>query len=77
MGNPIIDIIKNLIKSANEELKNIAFMLKKNMNLILHYFLAKESNAKSLNRNLQRFVNTNYAARNIQFFLFRIIIHVA
>ena len=75
----IKDIIKTLIKSANEELKNIAFMLKKNMNPILHYFIAKESNAKAeaLNRNLQRFVNTNYGARNIQFFLFRIKIHFA
>jgi len=67
-------IIKDLIKSGIDELKNIAFMIKKNLNPILHYFIAKESNAKAeaLNRNLQRFVNMNYGARNMQFFLFRI-----
>ncbi len=54
-------------------------MLKRNIKPILHYFSAKESKAKAeaLNKNLQRFVNTNYGARNIQFFLFRIKIHFA
>jgi len=70
-------IIKELMISGNEELKNIAFMLKSNLTPILHYFFAKESNAKAeaLNRNLQRFVNTNYGARNIQFFLYRVKIY--
>lgn len=72
-------IIKQLIILGNEELKNIAFMLKNNLNPILQYFIAKESNAKAeaLNRNLQRFVNTNYGTRNIQFFLYRVKIHFA
>jgi transposase len=60
-----------------DELKNIAFMLKRNMANILHYFIAKETNAKAeaLNRNLQRFISANYGTRNIDFFLFRIKIH--
>ena len=72
-------IINELLNSEIEELKNIAFLIKNNLSEILHYFIAKESNAKAeaLNGNLQRFVSTNYGTRNIQFFLYRIKIHFA
>lgn len=77
--NQILIIIKDIKSSGIQELKNIAFLLKNNLSEILHYFIAKESNAKAeaLNRNLQRFINTNYGARNIQFFLYRVKIHFA
>ena len=72
-------IIKEFIHTGIDELKNIAFMLKRNLTQILHYFIAKETNAKAeaLNQNLQRFINTNYGTRNILFFLFRIKIYFA
>jgi transposase len=72
-------IIKDFIHVGIEELKNIAFMLKRNLPQILNYFIAKETNAKAeaLNQNLQRFINTNYGTRNILFFLFRIKIYFA
>ncbi len=71
--------INQCIKTGVEELKNIAFMLKNNMANILHYFIAKETNAKAeaLNQNLQRFINTNYGTRNIDFFLYRVKLHFA
>ena len=75
--NQLMDIIKKFVQSGIEELKNIAFMLRRNSDQILNYFIAKETNAKAeaLNQNLQRFINTNYGTRNIQFFLFRIKIY--
>jgi len=75
----LIELIKVFNKTGITELKNIAFMLKRNMPNILHYFIAKETNAKAeaLNQNLQRFINVNYGTRNIKFFLFRINIHFA
>ncbi len=75
----LLSIIKDFIHAGIEELKNIAFMLKRNLPQILHYFIAKETNAKAeaLNQNLQRFINTNYGTRNILFFLFRIKIYFA
>jgi len=75
----LLEIIKAYIHAGIEELKNIAFMLKRNLPQILHYFIAKETNAKAeaLNQNLQRFINTNYGTRNILFFLFRIKIYFA
>lgn len=75
----LIAIIKEFRKTGINELKNIAFMLNNNMANILHYFIAKETNAKAeaLNQNLQRFVSVNYGTRNIKFFLFRVKIHFA
>ena len=65
------------VQSGIEEIKNIAFMIKKNITQILNYFIAKETNAKAeaLNQNLQRFINVNYGARNSDFFLFRVKVH--
>ena len=70
----LLALIKEFIKSGIEELKNIAFLLKKNISQIIHYFIAKETNAKAeaLNQNLQRFINVNYGTRNSDFFLYRI-----
>ena len=70
----LLTLIKELMETKIEELKNIAFMLKKNSAQILNYFIAKETNAKAeaLNQNLQRFINVNYGARNTDFFLFRV-----
>jgi len=70
----LIDLIIEFTNSKIEEMKNIAFMLKRNQAQILNYFIAKETNAKAeaLNQNLQRFVNVNYGARNTDFFLYRI-----
>lgn len=75
----LMSIINDFIHTGIEELKNIAFMIKRNLPQILHYFIAKETNAKAeaLNQNLQRFINTNYGTRNILFFLFRIKIYFA
>ncbi len=75
----LITFIKEFRKTGISELKNIAFMLKNNLANILHYFIAKETNAKAeaLNQNLQRFVSVNYGTRNIRFFLFRVKIHFA
>ena len=75
----LLDIINELYRSTIPELKNMAFMLKRNLMNILHYFIAKETNAKAeaLNQNLQRFININYGTRNIKFFLFRIKIYFA
>lgn len=72
-------MIKEFNNAGIEELKNIAFMLKRNLPQILHYFIAKETNAKAeaLNQILQRFINVNYGTRNIVFFLFRIKIYFA
>jgi len=73
------ELIKELLKSDIYEMKNAAFLLKKHMGTILHYFIAKETNAKAeaLNQNLQRFINVNYGARNTDFFLFRVKTHFA
>ena len=59
-------LIKEFIKSEIEEIKNIADTMQRHMGQILHYFIKKETNAKAeaLNRNLQRFINVNYGARN-------------
>lgn len=75
----LIALIKEFNKTGIAELKNIAFMLKRNLPNILNYFIAKETNAKAeaLNQNLQRFINVNYGTRNIKFFLFRVKIHFA
>lgn len=75
----ILALIRVFIQSGIDELKNIAFMIKKNMAQILHYFIAKETNAKAeaLNQNLQRFINVNYGTRNSNFFLYRVKIHFA
>jgi len=73
----LITLIKEFVKSGIEEIKNVAFLVKKNMGQILNYFIAKETNAKAeaLNQNLQRFINVNYGARNSDFFLYRVKIH--
>lgn len=73
----LIELIHKFKDTKIEELKNIAYMLKKNIAQIIHYFIAKETNAKAeaLNQNLQRFINMNYGTRNINFFLYRIKIH--
>lgn len=75
----LIELLHELIQSGIEEVKNIVFLLKKNIAWILNYFIAKETNAKAeaLNQNLQRFINVNYGARNTDFFLYRIKIHFA
>jgi transposase len=72
-------LLKEFVKSGIDEIKNIAFMIKKNMGQIINYFIAKETNAKAeaLNQNLQRFINVNYGARNSDFFLFRVKVHFA
>ena len=71
------DIIKELKKSTINEIKNIAFLISKNIANILHYFIEKETNAKAeaINQVLQRFIITNYGARNMKFFLFRVKIY--
>lgn len=73
----IVHIIKELQKSGINELKNIALTFKNNLPQILHYFIAKETNAKAeaINQNIQRFINANYGTRNLKFFLFRIKIY--
>lgn len=70
-------LLKEFVNTNIEELKNISFMIKKNLPQIINYFIAKETNAKAeaLNQNLQRFINVNYGARNSDFFLFRVKIH--
>ena len=70
-------LIKELLISGIEEMKNAAYLLKRNMGQIVNYFIAKETNAKAeaLNQNLQRFINVNYGARNSNFFLYRIRVH--
>ncbi len=75
----LLSLIKELLETKIEELKNMAFMLKKNLAQILNYFIAKETNAKTeaLNQNLQRFINVNYGARNTDFFLFRVKTYLA
>ncbi len=75
----LITLMKEFIHTGIDELKNIAFLIKKNMEQIINYFIAKETNAKAeaLNQNLQRFINVNYGARNTDFFLYRIKIHFA
>jgi len=73
----ISNIIKELKKSTINEIKNIAFLISKNIANILHYFIEKETNAKAeaINQVLQRFIITNYGARNMKFFLFRVKIY--
>ncbi len=65
-------LLKELIQSGIEEMKNAAYLIKRNMGQIINYFIAKETNAKAeaLNQNLQRFINVNYGARNSNFLLF-------
>ncbi|NNC45335.1 MAG: transposase [Winogradskyella sp.] len=72
-------LLDNFTKSTIEEIVNIAYTFKSNMGQILNYFIRKETNAKAeaLNRNLQRFINVNYGARNTQYFLYRVKIHFA
>ncbi len=72
-------LLHEFIKSGIDEIKNIAFLIKKNIGQIINYFIAKETNAKAeaLNQNLQRFINVNYGARNSDFFLYRVKIHFA
>ena len=73
----IKQLIDELKQTAIEEVENIAYLIEKNSAQILHYFIAKETNAKAeaLNQNLQRFINVNYGARNTDFFLYRIKVH--
>ena len=75
----IAKIIKELQNSDIPELKNIAFLLKRNLENILNYFIAKETNAlaEAINQKLQRFISSNYGTRNIKFFLFRVKIYFA
>ena len=75
----LLELLKKFKQSNIEEMKNIAFLMKKNMGQIINYFIAKETNAKAeaLNQNLQRFINVNYGARNSDFFLYRIKVHFA
>ena len=70
-------LLKEFIQSNIHEMKNIAYLIKKNIDHIINYFIAKETNAKAeaLNQNLQRFINVNYGARNSDFFLFRVKVH--
>ena len=70
-------LLKEFTDSGIEEIQNIADSIKTHMGQILHYFVKKETNAKAeaLNRNLQRFINVNYGARNTQYFLYRVKIH--
>lgn len=72
-------LLKELVQSGIDEMKNIAFLIEKNMGQIINYFIAKETNAKAeaLNQNLQRFINVNYGARNSNFFLYRVKVHFA
>lgn len=72
-------LIVEFMQTGIEEMENTAYLLENNMAQILHYFIAKETNAKAeaLNQNLQRFINVNYGARNTDFFLYRIKIHFA
>ena len=71
------NLLKEFVESGIEEIQNIADSIKTHMGQILHYFIKKETNAKAeaLNRNLQRFINVNYGARNTQYFLYRVKIH--
>lgn len=73
----IRELINESIQTGIEEIENIAYLLEKNIAQILHYFIAKETNAKAeaLNQNLQRFINVNYGARNTDFFLYRVKVH--
>ncbi len=75
----LIGLLDELLKSGIDEMKNVASLLKRNIEQIVNYFINKETNAKAeaLNRNLQRFINMNYGARNVDFFLYRIKIHFA
>ncbi len=75
----LITLMHEFIKSGIDEMKNIAFLIKKNIGQIINYFIAKETNAKAeaLNQNLQRFINVNYGARNSDFFLYRVKVHFA
>ena len=75
----LIELISQFKQSGIEEMKNIAYLLQKNLSQILHYFIEKETNAKAeaLNRNLQRFININFGTRNIDFFLYRIKLYFA
>lgn len=70
-------LLKEFIESGIEEIKNIAYTIETHMGQILHYFIRKETNAKAeaLNRNIQRFINVNYGARNNQYFLYRVKTH--
>ena len=70
-------LLKEFTDSGIEEIQNIADSIKTHMGQILHYFVKKETNARAeaLNRNLQRFINVNYGARNTQYFLYRVKIH--
>jgi len=70
-------LLKEFLQSGIEEMKNVAYLIKRNIGQIINYFIAKETNAKAeaLNQNLQRFINVNYGARNSDFFLYRVKIH--
>jgi len=73
----IKQLLKEFVQSNIQEMKNIVYLIKKNMGQIINYFIAKETNAKAeaLNQNLQRFINVNYGARNSDFFLYRVKLH--
>lgn len=75
----LVSLLNDFIESGIEEIKNIAHTIKTHMGQILHYFIKKETNARAeaLNRNLQRFINVNYGARNNNYFLYRVKIHFA
>lgn len=70
-------LINEFMQTGIEEIENIAYLLERNIAQIIHYFIAKETNAKAeaLNQNLQRFINVNYGARNTDFFLYRVKVH--
>ena len=72
----MVSLLKLSLKNNYFETKCYA-PIKTHMGQILHYFVKKETNAKAeaLNRNLQRFINVNYGARNTQYFLYRVKIH--
>ena len=60
-----------------EGIENIADTIKTYIGQILRHFIRKETNAKAeaLNRDLKRFINVNYGARNTDHFLYRVRIH--
>lgn len=71
--------IKEVQQCRIPELLNFTYLLERNIAEVINYFRAKETNAKAeaLNRNMQRFINVNYGARNTDYFLFRLAKHFA
>ncbi len=70
-------ITKEGMESEVEEIRDIATFLRSTFTPILRYFYCRESNAKAeaLNQNLRRFISINYAAKNTDFFLYRVALH--